>query len=596
MDILENLKKYFGYDSFRKGQKEIIENILGGKDCLGVLPTGGGKSICYQIPALMKEGLALVISPLISLMKDQVDSLVENGIKAGFINSSLAYDDYKKVLKKIRKGDIKILYVSPERLENEFFISFIKECKISFIACDEAHCISQWGHDFRPSYKMIPKIYDVLGNKVQVVAFTATATENVREDIIKNLKLKEPFIKITGFDRENLTFEVKKPKDKLEFVTTYLDKRRDLSGIIYASTRKKVDKTYKILKSLGYLVTRYHAGLSDDDKKKNQEDFLYDRKNIIVATNAFGMGIDKSDVRFVIHMNMPKDMESYYQEAGRAGRDGEKADAILLYSSQDIIINKYLISQSPNKNFQFVKLNKLQAIINYVNTNKCLRAFILEYFGQQAKEKCNNCSNCLDTFEKIDVSVDSQKILSCIYRLNQRYGMTTVVSCLKGSRNKQAMDKGLQNLSTFAIMKDKSQKYIRDLIGVLIADGYIKVSGLRYPILKLTQKSKQVLFNDKKVYIRNIKAENIKEDFTSDTYDRDLLNILKKLRLQLARQRNIPPFIIFSDSSLIDMAKKVPKNDEEFLKVKGVGDKKLIQYGDIFIAEIKDYCRRKIFK
>lgn len=596
MDILENLKKYFGYDSFRKGQKEIIENILGGKDCLGVLPTGGGKSICYQIPALMKEGLALVISPLISLMKDQVDSLVENGIKAGFINSSLAYDDYKKVLKKIKKGDIKILYVSPERLENEFFISFIKECKISFIACDEAHCISQWGHDFRPSYKMIPKIYDVLGNKVQVVAFTATATENVREDIIKNLKLKEPFIKITGFDRENLTFEVKKPKDKLEFVTTYLDKRRDLSGIIYASTRKKVDKTYKILKSLGYLVTRYHAGLSDDDKKKNQEDFLYDRKNIIVATNAFGMGIDKSDVRFVIHMNMPKDMESYYQEAGRAGRDGEKADAILLYSSQDIIINKYLISQSPNKNFQFVKLNKLQAIINYVNTNKCLRAFILEYFGQQAKEKCNNCSNCLDTFEKIDVSVDSQKILSCIYRLNQRYGMTTVVSCLKGSRNKQAMDKGLQNLSTFAIMKDKSQKYIRDLIGVLIADGYIKVSGLRYPILKLTQKSKQVLFNDKKVYIRNIKAENIKEDFTSDTYDRDLLNILKKLRLQLARQRNIPPFIIFSDSSLIDMAKKVPKNDEEFLKVKGVGDKKLIQYGDIFIAEIKDYCRRKIFK
>lgn len=590
---IKNLKKYFGYDSFREGQEEIVKEILAGRDVLGVLPTGGGKSICYQLPALMMDGISLVISPLISLMKDQVDALRENGIAATFINSSLSLEDYKKSLSEIRSGVVKLVYISPERLENEFFIDFLKDLRVSFVAVDEAHCISQWGHDFRPSYKLIPKLYETFG-KVQITAFTATATKEVRDDIIENLELEDPFVKVTGFDRKNLLFLVEKPKKKINYLKDFIREHEEDSGIIYASTRKKVDAIHKKLRAMGYTCGKYHAGMTENERKKSQDAFIYDEDKIIVATNAFGMGIDKSNVRYVIHYNMPKDMESYYQEAGRAGRDGEEASCILLYSGQDIIINKHLINMGTNPIYKRIQLEKLQTIINYVNTTACLRQYILNYFGQDAADCCGACSNCLSEIEKEDATVDSQKILSCIYRLDQRYGTSTVVDCLMGSKNKNAREKELNKISTYGIMKDKSKTYIKDLIGTLTADGYIKVSGTTYPILKLTEKSKDVLFGEVKVLVNiRSKEEKVRKDGFDDklSYDEKLFKHLKEVRLEMARMRNIPPFIIFSDASLKEMSQKKPRTEDEMLMIKGVGDKKLLQYGDIFLAEIREFER-----
>lgn len=587
MKLENKLKEFFGYDNFKKGQKEIIEKILERKDVLGILPTGGGKSICYQLPALLMEGTCIVISPLISLMKDQVDSLRSNGINAYFINSSVEFEKSREIFSKIKKEDVKILYISPERLENKFFREFVSGMKISFVAVDEAHCISQWGHDFRPSYKKIPSFYNCIRNEFAIASFTATATENVKNDIIKNLKLKDPFIRVTGFDRENLYYSTENPKDKFEFIIKEI--KSNESGIIYCSTRKNVELVEKKLNKAGFKATKYHAGLNDSQKNKNQEDFLFDRKNIMVATNAFGMGIDKSNVRFVIHYNMPKSMEEYYQEAGRAGRDGENARCILLFNGQDIVTNKFLINESRNLNYIKTSMEKLSVIINYCNTSNCLRHFILNYFGEESEEHCSNCSNCIDEIEKIDVTVDSQKILSCIYRVNQMYGMTSIIDCLKGNYNLNVKNKKLNKLSTYGIMKNDPKEYIRDLIGHLVADGYIHVSNSEYPILKLTNKSKEVSFESKKVLINKKNKKEKSKKIIEDNFDINLFEKLKNLRLNLSKSRKVAPYIIFSDATLKDMSKKKPVNEDEFLKVSGVGEKKLSMYGEFFLEEIINY-------
>jgi len=601
MGIYEVLKTYFGYDNFKKGQEKLVNGIITGRDVLGIMPTGGGKSLCYQLPATVLEGVTIVISPLISLMKDQVDSLDEMGLSGTFINSTLDYDEFIKRLDGIRKGKYKMVYVAPERLNTSLFLNLSKDIKISLVAIDEAHCISQWGHDFRPSYLEIPKFINSLDPRPTVAAFTATATAEIVQEIKKLIGLKNPLKIITGFDRPNLFYQVVKPSNKFSYLLNYLKNNYiNDSGIIYCATRKTVESLASKLPSYGISTVGYHGGMSPEIRQKNQDDFMLDRVRIIVATNAFGMGIDKPDIRFVIHYNMPKNMEAYYQEAGRAGRDGEKSDCILMYSPADIVKQKILIqSENLSHERETAMYENLQYLVDCCHTDDCLRKKILIYFGEDTQEeKCHNCSNCLDQSEKVDVTIEAQKILSCIYRVNQSYGVNTVIQVLRGSKNKKILEWGLNKTSTYGIMQQYSNDAIKEMIMTLISQGYIHITADKFPILKLTAAAREILSGKIKFYHKKDllhRSETSKEgdglspNQINENVDKELFERLRQLRQTIAKEKDLPPYIIFHDSSLKEMAAYMPQNQEEFFRIKGVGKKKYDSYGEEFINLINEY-------
>lgn len=586
---LELLKKYYGFQSFREGQEIIIENVLSGKDVLAIMPTGGGKSLCYQIPAMLMEGTVLVVSPLISLMKDQVDTLQQLGMPAAFINSSLTWGKLEQILYEAQNNKYKLLYVAPERLESENFIELLKNIKISMIAVDEAHCVSQWGHDFRPSYLKIRYLRNIAGNS-PLSAFTATATPEVKQDIINLIGLNNHFEIITGFDRENLKFEVVKSNKKMTYLLNYAEENKGRSGIIYCLTRKNTDDVCAKLVKSGHKAVNYHAGLTNIERSKNQDDFLFDNADIIVATNAFGMGIDKLDIRFVIHYNMPKNIESYYQEAGRAGRDGERSECILLYSPQDIVMNNFLIENSPGEN-KTGDYAKLRDMVNYCNTDKCLRRHLICYFDDSYDiENCNNCGNCLNETEIQDITLETQKILSCIYRMDQRFGSNVLVDVLKGSNSKRIKSLNFDKLSTYGIMKEYDKETLKDMISSLISDGYINITGDKYPVLNISALGYLVLKGNEEVKIKKVFVK--KAETMEYSYDRELFEILRALRKEISEKLNLPPYVVFSDATLKDMCIKYPLNEYEMLNITGVGEFKAKKYGHIFIPRIKEYIEQ----
>src|SRR5665648_2916 len=598
------LKQYFGYDSFRDGQEPLMDHLLNGNDCIGVMPTGAGKSLCFQIPALLFEGITLVVSPLISLMKDQVQALVVNGVAAAYINSSLNLSQTAKVLNNARKGLYKIIYIAPERLDVADFVEFAQNANISMITIDEAHCVSQWGQDFRPSYLKINEFIDKLPARPVLSAFTATATSEVREDIMKILKLNNPFIMTTGFNRENLYFEVQKPENKYKAVIKYLKKNSDKSGIIYCATRKTVEEVCGNLIRDGYNASRYHAGLTETERTQNQDDFLYDRRRIMIATNAFGMGIDKSNVSFVIHYNMPKNIEGYYQEAGRAGRDGTPADCILLYGGQDVITNQFLIDNTNDKNeldseiLEQVKekdRERLKQMTYYCHSFDCLREYILKYFGDKPLNFCGNCNNCNTNFEETDITLYAQKIMSCIFRMGERYGIKAVIDTLRGSKAEKILKLRLDKITTYGIMAEVKEKRIRDIINYLVLNDYIALTNSEFPVAKLTGKSKKVLIDGEKL-IMKIAKDSEKEPKRESravrhmvNVDKDLFGKLKELRYKIAQLQKVPAFVIFTDATLIDMCNKMPSNDDQLLMVSGVGESKMKRYGEAFLEVIKEF-------
>jgi len=583
----EILKEYYGYPSFKSGQERMISSILQGKDTMGIMPTGGGKSVCFQIPALLFPGITLVVSPLISLMKDQVDALDSLGIAGTFINSSLDHKAVEDRIARAGQGEYKLLYVAPERLESKAFLARLNSLPISLLAVDEAHCVSQWGHDFRPSYLAIGALIKELPRRPVVAVFTATATEEVQQDIVRLLSLRRPGIYITGFNRENLSFSVLRGENKKDFLMHYLENNKGQAGIIYAATRKEVDNLHEFLQKKGYAVGKYHAGLSDAERIDSQEKFLYDDIHIMVATNAFGMGIDKSNVRYVIHYNMTKSMEAYYQEAGRAGRDGEPGECILVFSPQDIQIQKFLIEQTPSSPERKTnEYKKLQTMVDYCHTPRCLRKYILEYFGEEGvSEECGNCGNCNDSSELADITTDAQKIFSCILRVKEQYGVSLVADVLKGSQNKKVLAYGFNRLSTYGLLKAYTAKQITDLINMLIAEGYICLTEGQYPVAKLQPKAVAVLKGQEKV------LQKIRERKQVITVDDSLFEQLRNLRKELSQRAKVPPYIIFPDSALREMCEHLPTDQSSMLSVKGVGQTKFNHFGRPFLEVIQKYVK-----